>query len=766
MAEMKSPSKNLIQADPLIIPDVFEGYSLTYFNLPLHYRDDLKSVLIPYGFVQDRIESLASRIFSDIHVNLPEQLICLCVLKGGYRFFADLISKIQQENRLQNIRSLPMSLEFIRLRNHLNNQLEIIGLSDLNRLKNRNLLIIQDIIDTDSTMITLKQELEKFQPKTMHVVSLFTKRQKDQPCVFKPDYCGFEIPDQFVVGYALDYNEYFRDLEHICILKESAFLKYNYHHSNSNISQLRIQRKTLEQLTQERDELEKSFRLAESLENQKRDEEKTKKLQELIRTKDHLQSDVQNEKSLSLELDAEIREWEKKVRSKQTEVGGAHAGVTFNANVRKQERVLENRLDTALKRFNSLLSANGLLRSEIDNLRNERERYENLSEKSEKELRNLRLQLVECIEHSVASYEQRKDANSKAIILQNKAESDKAAAEAEMRELERQISHDRKLRDFMKLKAQERHEDEDLVTYRKRKEAEAAEKRRKEKEEHSVEAYESKFQQIQEISGEHDLQKLVDKFIEVEDKNFALFNYVNELNNQIETLQEEIADIRNEIRHFESQGVALEDRQKRKVEEIERKRHQATILADEYEEKHRATKAILDECRTGIDSIFKKIGCDRTQIDHLLQSHEGVTEDSMLRYLGIIEERTNELLTAQATISAKEQNIPLRERAPNLIGDGPSGPPPNVPIHLPNTEDRRDPDDREGKTEDELKPLTREELKQRAIDHVRNLEKRALQQEQSKYSDLLPTSREKATSGTTRAGIGADPEKTSPTRVR
>jgi hypothetical protein len=58
----------------------------------------------------------------------------------------------------------------------------------------------------------------------------------------------------------------------------------------------------------------------------------------------------------------------------------------------------------------------------------------------------------------------------------------------------------------------------------------------------------------------------------------------------------------------------------------------------------------------GIDSLFKKIGCDRRQIEHLLQSHEGVTEDNMLRYLGIIEERTNELLTAQATISAKVEN--------------------------------------------------------------------------------------------------------------
>ncbi len=61
----------------------------------------------------------------------------------------------------------------------------------------------------------------------------------------------------------------------------------------------------------------------------------------------------------------------------------------------------------ALKRFNSLLTTNSLLRAEIDNLRNERERFENLSQKSENELRDLRTQLVDCIERSVTSYEQR-----------------------------------------------------------------------------------------------------------------------------------------------------------------------------------------------------------------------------------------------------------------------------------------------------------------------------------------------------------------------
>ncbi|CAM2706555.1 unnamed protein product [Rotaria socialis] len=552
-------------------------------------------------------------------------------------------------------------------------------------------------------------------------------------------------------------------------------LQNNYRHAREDQreytiekkDQLRMQSKTLQQLAKEREELNKVYRLAESLENQKRDEEKTKKLRELIQTKDEIQNEIQDQQALTSDLDVQLREWEKKIRQQQTDIGGANASITFIANVRKQERVLENRLDTALKRFSALLASNSLLRSEIDNLRNERERYENLSRKSENELRDLRAQLVESIERSVTSYEQRsfnfkinqilrknfsKDANAKAIMLQNKAEADRTISEAEMRELERQISHDRKLRDFMKLKSQERQEDEELLTHRKRKEAEALEKRRKEKEEHSVEAYESKFKKIQDISREQDLDKLVDKFIEVEDKNFALFNYVNELNNQIEILQEQIAEIKKEIHRFEVQGVDLEDQRKKTLDQLEEKSANATRLADEHEEKSRTGKKILEQCRGGIDSIFRKIGCDRRQIESLLQSHEGVTEENMLRYLGIIEERTNELLMAQAATHAKEQNVPLRERAPNLIGDGPSGPAPHVHVHLPNTDDRRDHEDREEKTE-ELKPLTREELKQRAIDHVKNLEKKALQEQ--KYPDMSPAlSREKSITGGAKSTSG------------
>lgn len=75
-------------------------------------------------------------------------------------------------------------------------------------------------------------------------------------------------------------------------------------------------------------------------------------------------------------------------------------------------------------------------------------------------------------------------------------------------------------------------------------EADEDEKRRRERQEDSIEAYEDAFHRIIEVTGEDNLNKLVDKFVEVEDRNFALFNYVNEKNNQIEALQEQIWEVK------------------------------------------------------------------------------------------------------------------------------------------------------------------------------------------------------------------------------
>ena len=86
-------------------------------------------------------------------------------------------------------------------------------------------MIVENIIDTGKTMQTLLSLVKQHNPKMVKAASLLVKRTP-RSAGYRPDFVGFEIPDKFVVGYALDYNEYFRDLNHVCVISETGKAKY------------------------------------------------------------------------------------------------------------------------------------------------------------------------------------------------------------------------------------------------------------------------------------------------------------------------------------------------------------------------------------------------------------------------------------------------------------------------------------------------------------------------------------------------------------
>ncbi|XP_015258217.1 PREDICTED: hypoxanthine-guanine phosphoribosyltransferase-like [Cyprinodon variegatus] len=89
----------------------------------------------------------------------------------------------------------------------------------------KSVLIVEAIVDTGKTMKALLKHVETFEPKMVKVAGLLVKRVSNMADSFT-DYVGFEIPNRFVVGYALDYNEYFRDLNHICVISKTGKMKY------------------------------------------------------------------------------------------------------------------------------------------------------------------------------------------------------------------------------------------------------------------------------------------------------------------------------------------------------------------------------------------------------------------------------------------------------------------------------------------------------------------------------------------------------------
>ncbi|GBN47358.1 Hypoxanthine-guanine phosphoribosyltransferase, partial [Araneus ventricosus] len=155
----------------IVISEEDNGHPLETFCIPRHYTDDLDRVLVPCGLIHDRIERLARDIAQD-YVDQP--FTALCVLKGGYKFFADLLDKIKQYVRNSSGPTGVISVDFIRLKSYegadSSGELKVMGIDNLMTLEGRNLLIVEDIIDTGLTMNNLLTLLQQFNPKSVKVV--------------------------------------------------------------------------------------------------------------------------------------------------------------------------------------------------------------------------------------------------------------------------------------------------------------------------------------------------------------------------------------------------------------------------------------------------------------------------------------------------------------------------------------------------------------------------------------------------------------------
>ncbi|CAO3659422.1 hypothetical protein G6F70_005996 [Rhizopus microsporus] len=199
-------------------------YSLNHFVIPHHYEKDVSSILIPHGVIMDRVNKLARLIVAET----TGPLVVCCILKGGHQYFADLINAVKKLTNKEG-KTVPLSLEFLRVKSYKNDTSEGVTMSitdeECKDFKGKNLLIVEDIIDTGNTMVHLLKKLETYQPKSIRVTSLLIKKTPKSNG-YVPDYVGFSIPDEFVVGYALDYNEYFRDLDHICVISEHGKKAY------------------------------------------------------------------------------------------------------------------------------------------------------------------------------------------------------------------------------------------------------------------------------------------------------------------------------------------------------------------------------------------------------------------------------------------------------------------------------------------------------------------------------------------------------------
>nr|VZI24750.1 unnamed protein product [Spirometra erinaceieuropaei] len=189
-----------MKGEPVILEEGFAGFPLSSFCIPERYVPHLESVLVPNGMIKDRIKRIA----------------------------AEIIEFFEKEEMQQNIWSrksnISLQIEFVRVKSYIDTTSGDVVISDIEScisIKGKHVLVVDDLVDTGKSMLKLNEYLRSLGATSVHVSCLLLKRTHLSRG-YTPDFLGFEVPDRFIVGYAIDYNECFRDLLHICSINEKA----------------------------------------------------------------------------------------------------------------------------------------------------------------------------------------------------------------------------------------------------------------------------------------------------------------------------------------------------------------------------------------------------------------------------------------------------------------------------------------------------------------------------------------------------------------
>ena len=186
------------------------------FNVPANrYGVDVEAILIPEDVLQERIQELADMV-SEKYRDSEEDLILVCVLKGAVFFLTDFARKL----------SIPAEMEFMAVSSYGNSTTSsgvVRILKDLDKeIAGRDVLVVEDIIDSGLTLSWLLRNLRNRNPKSLEVVTLLRKPDVQTAKIDLLD-IGFDIPNEFVIGYGLDYAERYRDLPYVGTLHPRVY---------------------------------------------------------------------------------------------------------------------------------------------------------------------------------------------------------------------------------------------------------------------------------------------------------------------------------------------------------------------------------------------------------------------------------------------------------------------------------------------------------------------------------------------------------------
>ena len=176
-----------------------------------HYREFLAETLVDEETLQSRIKELGAEISID-YADSDGMLLLICILRGGVPFLVDLMRHI----------TVPHMLDFMAISSYGRGVRESDGnvrltMDLLTNIRDKHVLLVEDIIDSGYTIASVLELLETRQPKSLKVCALLDKEERRE-AVVPVHYRGFTIPNKFVFGYGLDLDEYYRNLPFIGVV--------------------------------------------------------------------------------------------------------------------------------------------------------------------------------------------------------------------------------------------------------------------------------------------------------------------------------------------------------------------------------------------------------------------------------------------------------------------------------------------------------------------------------------------------------------------
>mmetsp|Transcript_10339 Transcript_10339/g.15116 ORF Transcript_10339/g.15116 Transcript_10339/m.15116 type:complete len:524 (+) Transcript_10339:528-2099(+) len=409
--------------------------------------------------------------------------------------------------------------------------------------------------------------------------------------------------------------------------------------------------------------------------------------------------------------------YEAQILDAKIDMGGQETSTKNLSLIKKQVKTLEQRLDKCLKNYSKSISYNKDVRENIESLREERVVFDQIYRKMESELQTKKEEMASVIEASNDAYETRDEAVEEYKKLKKLHARVLSEYNSQFNELDEITKQEEELN--LKIKAKEKERAEGLLKSLNKTDSQQAEKRVirqnwsvaeqkakylviKEK----VKQIEETFKKIQQATS-MSIDDLIEQFGGQENNNFSMFTYANEQTAETEKLEKEIQALEAQLdaeQAKEASGVEANRRQK--LVEVQDEIQEFNSKGSEFEKKQQQTTDVLKSLTSSIQELFQQIGCDTSELNQV--GSQKVSEFNMMTYLGLIEQRSNNVVSHVIKRDA------LNETGVSIIGTGPlhpTGQPNELSIEPPSLGDGFS--DEDSDEESEI-PFSREELLQRS----------------------------------------------------